>query len=214
MRRTAAAFPWVSMMDLLFGLFGGLVILTTIISFKLGTSTGIDDRPFGLMTVAVTSTDATVVEALHEMRIGFELTGDGVPCRMGPPFADDACGAGRRVAIGRTNHGLMSTLLLEPEGVPSKIAVRPILTELGFFDDMKSETEGNSSITITLRLKSGDVVWEPAPVLLAIDKNRDRAGDRSEVAILGLVPCTPAAGCNKEMVDDATKAHYFSSQGR
>ena len=108
-RRTQAGFAWVSMMDLLFTLFGSLIVLTVLISTKLGAISPIEERRFHALTVEVAAPDRNSGEALVRMNIKFVIFRNGAdPCQFGASIRGSSLPEGtRRRPWSRTSaHGV------------------------------------------------------------------------------------------------------------
>ena len=194
MRRTSAGFAWVSMMDVLFALFGGLVVLTVIISTKLGASTSIEDRPFHALTIQVVSDESTLAEALGRMNISFVLFGgDGDSCGVGANHSLDSCLGSEpgpahtdRIAEfataaehvpGTHETRLTATLLLTgPPGgdTPASLRIMPTLRNVSEILN-RPEIDRNQKLAVRLSAKSQRAVWDVPHFAVSVDDLLNRA---------------------------------------
>lgn len=221
MRRARTAFAWVSMMDLLFGLFGGLLVLTMLISAKLGHSAGIEERPFNLVVVTVTAQDAAVREALSRMHFGFDVANDaaGHTCRFSAAVTTERCRVGDALVKFATaaKQAPMATLFLASSGEASAVvsmAVTPVLRDIAVLLDGAAPLQGDETVTVRLSVKSGASFWEPLPFTYTVDELVALAEGRplSDVPLLaklqGGCTSTPQNACKiLEIKDGAFVFH-------
>ena len=206
MRRTNAGFAWVSMMDVLFALFGGLVVLTVIISTKLGATTSIEDRPFHALTIQVSSDEETLADALARMKISFILFGsDEKPCGEGArPFLEACFGdesgpghAGRLAEFataaervsGTHETRLTATLLLTepPAGdTPASLHIMPTLRNVAALLD-RPEIGRNQMLAVRLSAKSQRAVWDVPHFVVSVGDLLKRA-EKNPVLGAALLP--------------------------
>ncbi|GGF50517.1 hypothetical protein SAMN05216376_11027 [Mameliella alba] len=178
MRR--AGFAWMSMMDLLFGLFGALVILTVLITLKLGADSGVEKKPFQMFTFEVFSDKADVQSALARMSLGLRVAvPDKAGCAMGASFDTERCEAQlsatrdqapvkyrTSVQTGGGGGGLLSAALFIGNNGPLELT--PFLANTPVFEEMVAD-RGSSLVTIRMGLKFGDLFWSPAPFCMTVD---------------------------------------------
>lgn len=210
MRRRSAGFSWVSMMDLLFGLFGCLLVLTMLISAKLGKSSGIEEKSFNLVVAEVTTDDPQLSSLLERMHIGFELanaaTAGQQACTFSPALPQATCDLGGDGALSgvpvkyATTAGanrIMATLFVgspaEGETASLNADVRPVLRDVAALRD-SPELKDDAKITVRLSVKSKDVFWEPDPFTLSVAKLLELAEARplSDALLLSGL----SAGCS------------------
>ena len=194
MRRTNAGFAWVSMMDVLFALFGGLVVLTVIISTKLGATTSIEERPFHALTIQVSTDERILADALARMKISFVLFGsDEKPCGEGASLFLDTCfgdGSGPAHTVGLAEFAtaaervpgthetrLTATLLLTepPAGhTPASFRIMPTLRNVAELLD-RTEIGRNQTLAVRLSAKSQRAVWDVPRFVVSVDDLLNRA---------------------------------------
>ncbi|MDE0208298.1 MAG: hypothetical protein OXJ64_00260 [Boseongicola sp.] len=194
MRREGVSLPWISMMDLLFSLFGALVILMVLISQKLGASTDIDERPYRMLTVQVWSLDPDTSSALARMHVAFEIYGESDGCLFSPTVSVGSCtalgNAPHRFASGADDRtGLTATFFVGDGGgtSPGFIAV-PSLRELAILLD---SADRNGLLHWRISIKTGNAFWEAPPVAIEVEDIAHRVF--AENAIRHDWPLLPAA---------------------
>ena len=179
-RRTRARFAWVSMMDLLFTLFGSLIVLTVLISTKLGAISPIEERRFHALTVEVAAPDRQSGEALVRMNIKFVVFRNGAkPCQFGASIQGSSClkelgdgyGHERRLtefataaepALGSFPARLTATLLItEPRraDVLQGLSIMPVLGNIAQLRDPKRIGDA-TQFDIRMSVKSQRGIWE------------------------------------------------------
>ncbi len=179
-RRAQAGFAWVSMMDLLFSLFGGLIVLTVLVSTKLGAVSPIDERRFHALTLEVAARDLISGEALNRMSINFIIYWNGKePCQFGASTPSSTCldelgdgyGHERRLtefataaepAQGSQDARLVATLLItEPrkEGALNSLGIMPVLGNIAQLRDPIA-IEPDTEFDVRMSVKSQRAVWE------------------------------------------------------
>jgi hypothetical protein len=189
-----SGFAWVSMMDLLFGMFGSLMLLGALISLKLGQSSGTDQRPFQALTIEVTTADVALSEALQRMHLGFLLFTTNVKSK--PPAcifsaatqAPQDCFPGieptkpykrltefATAALSSVNGSasiLSASLLINintPPDATTYIAIKPVLADIAALLDTNTEVDaGKSSVVVRLSAKTMAGVWEPPPFTITV----------------------------------------------
>ena len=225
MRRSGAGFSWVSMMDLLFGLFGCLLVLTMLISAKLGRSTGITEQSFNLVVAEVTTDDPSVRSLLERMHIGFELANlvmiGQQPCTFSAALPQATCDLGGdgplsavplKYATTAGAEGILATLFVGTPGDGKdgllNASVRPVLRDVATLRD-GPDLKGDETITVRLSVKSKETFWEPAPFTLSVDELLELAKTRplSDALLLsglsgGCTADSPQAPCKVMEVRD------------
>lgn len=215
-RRTNTGFAWVSMMDLLFGMFGALVVLTVLISAKLGASSGVDLRPFHSLTVEVSAIDSGLRDALPRMHVSFLLfaRAGSSPSSVEPDCVLAAANPntqclqnietdlpGVRLVEFATSASmetstspatlLASVLINAPKDVSRlrKLVILPMLADVAVLLDLPVKTD-QMKLRVRLSAKSGIGVWEPQPFVVSIRDLLARA-DRAPLLGAPLLPDTP-----------------------
>ena len=194
--RARSGFAWVSMMDLLFALFGGLIVLTVLISTKLGAVSPIDERRFHALTLEVAARDPVSGEALSRTSIKFVVFVDGKePCQFGASAPASKCldelgdgyGHERRLtefataaeaAQGSRGARVTATLLItEPrkEGALNRLAIMPVLGNIAQLRDRR-KIEPNAEFDVRMSVKSQRAVWELRDLTVSVNDllNEDR----------------------------------------
>lgn len=202
MRRARAGFAWVSMMDLLFGMFGALVVMTVIISLKLGSFEGVDQRPFHALTVELSALDDDVARALARTHLAFLVFTPSPKQQAGTPrcvlaaghedandclseLTPDLDGANMTEFAtawtrGPNNRGgaLTATLLVnsprEPGGL-DRVVVRPVLADVAALLDLPEPLDETRRLILRLSAKTGTAFWEPRPIELDVGTILERA---------------------------------------
>ena len=211
MRRHAQpGFAWVSMMDLLFALFGGLIVLTVLISTKLGAVSPIDERRFHALTFEVAARDSDSGEALSRMSIKFVVfpnEDEKQSCQFGASTPSSRClsefgdghGHERRLtefatavvpAQGSENVRLIATLLVtEPRkgGVLNRLAVMPVLGNVGQLRDRRTISP-DTEFDLRMSVKSQREVWEIHHLSVAVRDLLNEPGRRSDFGARLLPP--------------------------
>ena len=197
-----AAFAWVSLMDVLFALFGGLVVLTVLISTKLASVSPIEERPFHSMTAWVTAPESATAQALREMTITFVVVSEGRErCRFNSRDWTGGCDALPRqghahrgrltefaTAAEKTADGvtLAATLLVtEPTDPTSKqddIRLVPILENV----DQLADRSGiaNEDLVVGLNVRSLRTVWNVPEFVVRVRDIIDRAMPQAPLSFL------------------------------
>lgn len=209
-RRLQAGFAWVSMMDLLFALFGGLIVLTVLISTKLGAVSPIDERRFHALTLEVAARDKASSEALSRMSIQFVVfpnEDEEKSCQFGASVPSSTCldefgdghGHDRRLtefataavpAQGTQHARLIATLLItEPraEGALNRLAIMPVLGNEGQLREhgpLELETE----FDLRLSVKSQREVWEIPVLSVSVHELLNKPERRSDFGARLLPP--------------------------
>jgi len=217
MRRARPGFAWVSMMDLLFGLFGALVILTVLVTLKLGRDSGIEEKAFQLVTFDVSAEDADVNAALARMAINFELlpAGGGDPCFFGASFRSDVCedqlaarleGAPVLFTTGvvetHATQSLSATLFA---GAAGSLQLRPFLSNVPALMDLDTSLDVES-VRVRVHVKIGDAFWAPDAFCTTVSELISRAEtDERGMAHLDLCAMTCGAAtapCDNILLKD------------
>lgn len=220
MRRSAVQFPWISMMDLLFGLFGGLIIMAMIITLKLGSSSGIEARPYTLVTLSVaqaTDADAAVGGILERMHLAFDVTSLGgvdEPSCLFSAASDPMTCEGFQDAIDdapvrfstRGQGTLAASLFIGALNDELPITrVRPALRDIAqLLDSSDYPRLKEEKVQIRLSVKFGEAYFEPVLEPISVAELVQIANDSShpgkDVAILpaGNFDCSAAQGKAKE----------------
>lgn len=184
MRRARPGFAWVSMMDLLFGLFGALVILTVLMTLKLGKDSGIEQKAFQLVTIDVSSTDRVVTAALARMAINLEL--ESPDCVFGASFERDGCQEKLAAQLGGApvlfttgvgeDNSLSATLFA---GAESELRLRPFLSNVSALVDLGPVLDDLDDVEVDVRVhvKIGDAFWEPERFCTTVGKLISVASD-------------------------------------
>jgi hypothetical protein len=212
------------MMDLLFGLFGCLLVLTMLISAKMGKSAGIEEQTFNLVVAEVTADDPQLGGILGRMHIGFELTNalaaEQQACTFSPALPQATCDLGDgalswvpvKYATTAGPAGIMATLFIgspaEGEAASLIAHVRPVLRDVAALRDSLALRD-DAKITVRLSLKSTEVFWEPAPFTLSVAELLElaEATPLSGALLLagltaGCTPDSPQAPCKVMEVRD------------
>ncbi|WP_346891539.1 hypothetical protein [uncultured Roseibium sp.] len=193
MRRARAGFAWVSMMDLLFGLFGALVILTVLIVLKLGRDSGIEGKSFHLITLDAEAVQdiAPLHRALGRMAFGFRVTDtSSIPCDFGASFAPADCNSSLirpeepapsvdavpqqamfRTGVvpveGEPGDHILSSALFVPEG--PRITVAPFLSNIAVLHELPPGVL-EADLRLRVNIKSGNIFWSPAPFCVSVEE--------------------------------------------
>ena len=220
-RRTQAGFAWVSMMDLLFTLFGSLIVLTVLISTKLGAISPIEERRFHALTVEVAAPDRNSGEALVRLNIKFVIFRNGAdPCQFGASIRGSAClkelgdghgherrltefATGAEAARGSRPARLTASLLItEPrrEDGLKNLGIMPVLGNIAQLRDSKGIGDA-TEFDMRMSVKSQRGIWEVRHLKLSVkDLLNSRPKSNFGVPLLppgieGLVGPTGAAKC-------------------
>lgn len=201
MRRARPGFAWVSMMDLLFGLFGALVILTVLMTLKLGKDSGIEQKAFQLFTIEVTSGNHEVSTALARMAINLELVSQ--ECVFGASFDNDRCQKKLADELGGVpvlfttgvgeDNSLSATLFAGAEG---ELKLRPLLSNVPALIDLDPWLD-DEQVSVRLHVKIGDAFWPPEPYcptvgqLISLARNDPRGMAHLDICNM---PCGPGTG--------------------
>lgn len=207
-RRTRSGFAWVSMMDLLFALFGGLIVLTVLISTKLGAVSPIDERRFHAVTLEVAARDPVSGEALSRTSIKFVLFVNGQePCQFGASTPASNClselgdGYGHEqrltefataaeAAQGSRGARVTATLLItEPreEGALDRLAILPVLGNIAQLRD-RSKIDPNAEFDLRMSVKSQRAVWELRNLTVSVNDLLNEYGRMSDFGARLLPP--------------------------
>ena len=187
-RRAQAGFAWVSMMDLLFTLFGSLIVLTVLVSTKLGALSPIEEGRFHALTVEVATPDRNSGEALVRMNIKFVVFRNGAKlCQFGASIRGPSClkefgdgyGHERRLtefataaeaARGSLPARLTATLLItEPRraDVLKNLGIMPVLGNIAQLRDSKRMGDA-TEFDMRMSVKSQRGIWEVRDLKLAV----------------------------------------------
>lgn len=216
MRRSAIQFPWISMMDLLFGLFGGLIIMAMIITLKLGSSSGIEARPYTAVTLSVAQAspaDTVVGAVLERMHLAFDVTNlddaEEPNCVFSPTSDPIACQSFQEAMIdapvrflSRRQGTLAASLFIgaKYDQLPST-RIRPALRDIAQLLDRSDYSQfKEEKVQIRLSVKFGEAYFEPVFEPLSVEQLVQIANDSShsgkDVAIVpaGAFDCSAAQG--------------------
>ncbi|SNZ07444.1 hypothetical protein SAMN06265368_0966 [Cohaesibacter gelatinilyticus] len=227
MRRARAGFAWVSMMDLLFGLFGALVILTVLIVLKLGRDSGIEGKNFHLITLDAEAVldIAPLHRALGRMAFGFRvMDANSIPCDFGASFTPADCNStllrpeepapsedavpqqamfrtGVVPVQGAPGDHILSSALFVPDG--PRITVAPFLSNIAVLHELPQGVL-KADLRLRVNIKTGDVFWSPAPFCVSVGEliELSEADDRG---LAKLDFCTLSACPTRTQADAAAR---------
>lgn len=220
MRRRTVQFPWISMMDLLFGLFGGLIIMAMIITLKLGSSSGIEARPYTLVTLSVaraSAADTLVGDVLERMHLAFDVTSlggaDEHSCLFSVASDPMACEGFQNavndapVRFSTRGQGTLAASLFigaVNDELPYT-RIRPALRDIAqLLDSSDYPRLKEEKVQIRLSVKFGEAYFEPVfdPISVAqlVQIANDSSHPGKDVGILpsGVFDCSAAQGTAKE----------------
>ena len=225
------SFAWVSMMDVLFALFGGLVVLTVILSTKLGATTAIDERPFHALTIQVTSLFSNVDIALQRMHVGMVVfRNQRYACEFGASYPHASClneigegeGSGNRLAefatsaergSGPQRARLTATLLItQPKDRDALVDlhITPVLRKVAEFRS-HPDIGPDQAVVVRLSVKSQRSVWDVPPFEVTVEELLRRATETDQTYRFG----APLISPNLEgQVKPGDKASAFGKYGR
>ncbi|NOD85941.1 MULTISPECIES: hypothetical protein [unclassified Ruegeria] len=186
MQRAKVQLPWISMMDLLFGLFGGLIILAMIITLKLGQNAGIESRPYALITVSVVPAaagDTGVQAVLERMHLAFDVKSrvdaSGPVCLFSAAADYGDCEDfereldGAPVRFSTSAKGTLSASLFigSVEDTLPATHIRPALRDIAQFlgGPANYESIRGQSIQFRLSVKFGGAFFEPTFAPMTIE---------------------------------------------
>ncbi len=189
MRRARAGFAWVSMMDLLFGLFGALVILTVLLVLKLGQDSGVDQRPFHLITLELEPKIAgdTSASALPRMALGVEVINPRAKsCIFGASADAERCAALQssdvppdqpttfRTSVTQSpaDDPVLASVLFVGHG--QSMTLSPFVSNTAALMDLP-RSHWDSMLRLRVSVKTGATVWSPEPFCLSVKNLLDRA---------------------------------------
>jgi hypothetical protein len=241
MRRGRAGFAWVSMMDLLFGMFGALVAMTVIISLKLGSFEGINQRPFHALTVELSTLDDDVARALQRMHVAFlvytpesaqdldneprctlaagreDVSGclsELTPAIEGASMTEFATAS--TLVPGNGRIVLSATMLInEPSesGAIDRVVVRPVLADVAALLDLPDQLDETGRLILRLSAKTSTAFWEPRPIMLDVTKLLERA-ERQPMVGADLLTPTDALCAAASDAESCDGAHILIEGGR
>ena len=209
-RRAQAGFAWVSMMDLLFALFGSLIVLTVLISTKLGAVSPIDERRFHALTLEVAAGDPDSGKALSRMNVKlvvFPNDDEKKSCQFGASIPSSEClnefgdghGHERRLtefataavpAQGSRNARLIATFLMtEPRAgdTLNRLAIMPVLGNIGQLRDCQ-DCNPDTKFHLRMSVKSQRAVWELHSLPVSVDDLLNEDGRMSDFGARLLPP--------------------------
>lgn len=182
MRRRTASFAWISMLDLLSGVFGALIVLSVLISLKLGTEEPIARQPFHLIAVEMAPVDATSSSAVAqsfeaafgETYLGFQIedeTGryEGQWSAAVSSANDAFMGPARFVSASGATGKISAALFISKPETYQGMVLRPVLHNVARLKEWSNRREWtiddlrDLKVSVRISAKSGSRVCDPPP---------------------------------------------------
>ena len=198
MRRRVGNFAWVSMMDLLFGVFGALIVLLVLITLKLGRDEPITRRPFYLVVAEITPPEndhatSTFKDVLKETYLAFETEDE--PIRWSATAAaENSSGPERFVSASDAATGKVSAALFVPQPDPKAVqTLRPVLRNTARILEWSLQPGTDNidlselKVTFRLSVKSADHACDLLSVSISVSELLER-GQESEALGAHLIP--------------------------
>lgn len=204
------------MLDLLFGLFGALIVLSLMISLKLGRQKPVDEKPFHLVAIDVAAEDPTLAARIEDASVflAIEYSLERTPNRWRDLQLGDGDADVRDVRLLSSSPGslpLSISLFSRDPSALDGLRLRPVLRNLARLEDAMGVSLPDLEVRVRVSVKSGNVLCDPDPIILFVHTLLADAGSATDSANgARLLPLDDKSVCATDDGEDSASKVTFS----